>query len=1572
MKNTVRRLLAGFVALLMVLSLSGSVLALEAPEKIDRPVEAKPTASYDLSGIRNGKTFAITEKADDEIAADQIVTIMVELEDAPAMKVYSQYKSATKYAASLREKQAVAVKSISKALNFDIDVIYDYTLLFNGFSFKGEYRLVEELNKMEGINAFVAAEWDCPEIRLFNSGDMVGAIDAWDLDYTGEGSIVAIVDTGLAVSHPAFSNNPDPETAHFAKSDIAEIIASGALQGTGAATMNANNVYYSGKVPFRWNYVKRNNNVTHNYNDHGTHVAGIAAGNGGEIQGIAKDAQIAAMQVFNDGGGAGWEAILAALEDCVVLGVDAANLSLGSPCGFTHYYSASYEATFENLVNAGVNLAMSAGNEYSTALGNAWASSSTSIGYALNFNPDYGVTGSPSTWPRSLGVASVDNTKSLALYLQDVETGEMYAYTENSENIAKMGETLGGQTVEYVAVPGYGAPEDYEGIDVADKIALVSRGDITFVEKGQNAQANGAIAVIIYNNVEGSINMATDPSITIPYVFVVKEVGDMMAAQGTGLVYVAAEPAIVDAMGGGLPSEFSSWGTTSDLKIKPEITAPGGNIYSSTDPRPSMSGTLYQAWSGTSMSAPHVAGGMAIVTQYVNDMFPDASTAEKQNLVDILLMSTANPVADSDGSFASVRKQGAGLMDLADAVSTTSYITVPGCARPKLELGDDPEMTGVYEMTFVVNNFGDEDLTYIIDPYVLMDDLTAIAVTPDGEYVIARTQTSWDITDYCDIEMPDVVTVPAGGTKEVKITVTVIDELLAYIDTYYPVGNYIEGFIELIAQSGIRGDVNGDGQVDTADALAVMRHCLGIATLEEIGAGDVNGDGQISMADALLIMRYALEISNDFNLGEFKAGADLNVPFLAYYGDWNYAPMFDVGFYYDDFSMGSNPEDNFIGSYYGSGAYGLGVNPYIDTEDLSYYLADRNAISPNDDGFLDTADAIRLGLFRNADEAGYQLLDSEGNVLAQLAQQYDVRKSYYSTSNSSYSNLGSEMGLPKWNAAPFAGQDVAIRAYAYLSNDGSTTTEPFTEDSENMFNEWIIPIYVDVNAPTLEFVSFKDGVLTLKVTDEHYAAYVGAFEADVVEGEVSLSSLIDEVGLFEEERGMTTKVVLNDVTVGALICAADYAGNEIAYTFNGSALVPVADSWSHGSVNVPDVSFYGYGKNLNSKTWVKFSSGDMENLSYGGGIQSDNSDYTCGTYADGYVYACDSNSNLVRYDASDIDDWTSKTTIGKMQADYGFYEMAYDRSTDTLYAVSGLFDIYKVDVNTAELTYVSEAQYGLVAFDFDKDGTCYVVDVFGYLTLFDVKTGKELGDICNTGINAVDLNTGNFIPQCGTFRDGYFFWVAAPADITYYSQIHIYAIKVATGDYTDLGAVMGGLYTLCLFAYTVEIPEATVDPVDFYDNFEGNFVWETTDADGDGYTWGAEYFQQGLYQDGSKCAVSYSYLSGPGVLHPDNWMVSPEFEVGEGEKYLSFFTSTANPMSGDIYEHYAIYVIPEGGTIDDGILVYETTMDTNVVTEHVVDLSDFAGETISLAFRHYDCFDQYTLIVDSVGVGDMK
>lgn len=94
-------------------------------------------------------------------------------------------------------------------------------------------------------------------------------------------------------------------------------------------------------------------------------------------------------------------------------------------------------------------------------------------------------------------------------------------------------------------------------------------------------------------------------------------------------------------------SDFSSWGVTPDLKLKPEIAGVGGNIYSTRDP--SIAGSNYGLMSGTSMATPQIAGAMAVLMQYLRQNYPQYQEAELRQVAANLLMSTADPILDSNG-----------------------------------------------------------------------------------------------------------------------------------------------------------------------------------------------------------------------------------------------------------------------------------------------------------------------------------------------------------------------------------------------------------------------------------------------------------------------------------------------------------------------------------------------------------------------------------------------------------------------------------------------------------------------------------------------------------------------------------------------------------------------------------------------------------------------------------------------------------------------------------------------------------------------------------------------------------
>ena len=160
-----------------------------------------------------------------------------------------------------------------------------------------------------------------------------------------------------------------------------------------------------------------------------------------------------------------------------------------------------------------------------------------------------------------------------------------------------------------------------------------------------------------------------------------------------------------------------SWGVTPSLKLKPDITGVGGNIYSTRD------NNTYGLMSGTSMATPQVAGAAAIVMEYVKDKFEGLKEEQIRNITSALLMSTSNPVL-SEGMEYSPRWQGAGLINLQDVVDTKAYLTSneQEDGRPKVELGDSKD--GNYNFGFKINNITDKPLAYELDSNLLTEGAT--------------------------------------------------------------------------------------------------------------------------------------------------------------------------------------------------------------------------------------------------------------------------------------------------------------------------------------------------------------------------------------------------------------------------------------------------------------------------------------------------------------------------------------------------------------------------------------------------------------------------------------------------------------------------------------------------------------------------------------------------------------------------------------------------------------------------------------------------------------------------------
>lgn len=281
-------------------------------------------------------------------------------------------------------------------------------------------------------------------------------------------------------------------------------------------------VYINSKLPFGYNYVDTNYRVNHDRDtqgSHGSHVAGIAAANDyiknadgsfspaldtAKMQGVAPDAQILTMKVFGNYGGAYESDYMAAIEDAIVLGADAVNLSLGSAApGMSRSTNEAYQAIMDNLTDSGVMVCISAGNS------GGWSDYDLNLGYLYADEVSMHTAGAPGTYTNALTVASADNVGNTGHFFA---VGDKKIFYTESTNYGNAPITSLSGTYEYVVLTGYGSVEDYAALGDAleGRIAVCSRGQLTFTEKATNAVNAGAVGTIIFNNEPGTINLALD------------------------------------------------------------------------------------------------------------------------------------------------------------------------------------------------------------------------------------------------------------------------------------------------------------------------------------------------------------------------------------------------------------------------------------------------------------------------------------------------------------------------------------------------------------------------------------------------------------------------------------------------------------------------------------------------------------------------------------------------------------------------------------------------------------------------------------------------------------------------------------------------------------------------------------------------------------------------------------------------------------------------------------------------------------------------------------------------------
>lgn len=833
-----KRFLAILLVLAMCLTTLGVVPAMAvepAAEESDDAISARWTdqdslppadqeiTPHEVEGEIPSADEVVLSSDENSLKASDIVTVIVELEGEPLADAATgeldtfvsspaglqlEQDLLNEQASVRAEIEARTGKTETASVNGASDLTYSYTTVLNGFSMKLPYGKLDEVRSLNGVkNVWVAEQYSLPEdlsaddytISMNSSTGMVGSTEANAMGYDGTGTIVAILDTGFMKAHEAFSVMPT--NTKYSKDDIASLLQS---QTLASKVTDADSVYINEKAPYGYDYANGDTDAEAVGQAHGVHVAGTVAGNNGkDFYGVAPNAQLMIMKIFGDNSGStSDDIILAGVDDSVKLGADSINMSLGSPAGFTDYGDENeseeehltYYGVYTRAEKAGVNVLVAAGNETSSTNYNAH----NNLTYAEY--PDNAIVASPSTLEASLSVASVDNAKTTSYYMLLGEEKLAYNNAVNSATSTPYDilDTMDGKTLEYVMVPGLGEEADYEGLDVTGKIAVVQRGGLNFGTKAENASKAGAAACIIYDNVNGAIINAALESFFIPTVTVTKIAGAKLAAASEKKVSFSKENyGLVDNPIGGGVSSFSSKGPAPDLTIKPEISAPGGGIRSSV----LGANNAYEVYSGTSMATPHMAGEAALLRQYIEKNYPDVKGEALGDLVNSLLMSTASPSRELDGTYYPVRRQGAGVANIANAIESGAYLSVEGSKRPKAEVGSSKD--GVYTYTATVHNMTGEAKSYTVDTTAMIETITVI----NGENFASNSNRDLTADEvkitYTGLDAGNRITAPANGTAtfSVKIELTAAGKQ-AYQDNF-PNGSYVEGFTFLTADEGV-------------------------------------------------------------------------------------------------------------------------------------------------------------------------------------------------------------------------------------------------------------------------------------------------------------------------------------------------------------------------------------------------------------------------------------------------------------------------------------------------------------------------------------------------------------------------------------------------------------------------------------------------------------------------------------------------------------------------------------------------------------------------------------------------
>ena len=747
-------------------------------------------------------------------------------------------------------KDGYSLNDFKNELNFysdEYNLKDTYSGLVNGALIEANYEFLNILpslksvdsiheNKAYFINNINKENEYYDPLKIFTTPLENNSLERMNVPSTsreGEGTLIAILDSSFNLEHESF-NDLDPSIdIKLSEEKVNSLVSS--LDAT-----NQEDFYYNRKIPFYHDYggtitnldnetTKEDDDVFSLNSTHGMHVSSIASANG-EFKGVAPSSQLAFMKVFGDSGNTQYcfdSMVLKALNDAYKIGADVVNLSLGADLNEFENESASYKA-IQKLADEGVIVSLAAGNEGKTT----WQNSGAYMYDTLD-TIEEGTLGSYLGNNGGVGVASAnlinddEVTPEISVEGNTISGRDQLSARGDIDNdgisddpaailpfTTLIDEDEESAAYEYVLVPGVGAKNDidnetgeklgndYENVDVKGKIAVIKRGSNTFSEKIKHAKEEGAIAVIIANQDGlGSLGYfdltGSSKDELIPAYSISSEDYDILE-NATKKVLTISRNQI---------SSFSSNGTLADLSMAIEISAPGQNIAGavSLNSRNQKSNNTYQYLSGTSMAAPNYSGASALILSE-KDFSTDEERKEYQKTLRAREMSTAQVLKQSNGAMVSPRRQGAGLIDVSNAISSPVYLTGSNEESAKVELKNNEDISsGIIDFNVTIHNEEKLKGNYNATLLVQVPETKYIDGEMSPEFKDIKFQT---INDVLVDEYTFDVSLNGEEEQVVNINYELEDSIKNELNSTFENGTYIEGYVLFESESASLNDLS--------------------------------------------------------------------------------------------------------------------------------------------------------------------------------------------------------------------------------------------------------------------------------------------------------------------------------------------------------------------------------------------------------------------------------------------------------------------------------------------------------------------------------------------------------------------------------------------------------------------------------------------------------------------------------------------------------------------------------------------------------------------------------------------